>query len=87
MDITGVPRQIAKHRLNVRKGCQPVRQKKRGQAAERNVAINDEVSKLVTAGIMREVHYHDWLLIRKDNKVKRKQKRPKTDKKRKRQDK
>ncbi|GJX92470.1 reverse transcriptase domain-containing protein [Tanacetum coccineum] len=49
------------HRLNVRKGCQPVRQKKRGQAAERNVAINDEVSKLVTAGIMREVHYHDWL--------------------------
>ncbi|GJR22163.1 hypothetical protein Tco_0970690 [Tanacetum coccineum] len=52
---------IAKHRLNVRKGCQPVRQKKRGQAVERNVAINDEVSKLMTAGIMREVHYHDWL--------------------------
>ncbi|GJX44771.1 reverse transcriptase domain-containing protein [Tanacetum coccineum] len=37
------------------------KQKKRGQAAERNVAINDEVSKLVTAGIIREVHYHDWL--------------------------
>ncbi|GJU20532.1 reverse transcriptase domain-containing protein [Tanacetum coccineum] len=32
-DMTGVPRQIAEHRLNVRKGCQPVRQKKRGQAA------------------------------------------------------
>ncbi|GJW61110.1 reverse transcriptase domain-containing protein [Tanacetum coccineum] len=60
-DTTGVPRQIAEHRLNVRKGCQPVRQKKIGQAAERNVAINDDVSKLVTAGIMREVHYHDWL--------------------------
>ncbi|GJW86291.1 reverse transcriptase domain-containing protein [Tanacetum coccineum] len=52
---------IAEHKLNVRKGCPPVRQKKRGQAAERNMAINDEVSKLVTAGIMREVHYHDWL--------------------------
>ncbi|GJW52743.1 reverse transcriptase domain-containing protein [Tanacetum coccineum] len=60
-DMTGVPRQIVKHRLNVRKGCQLVRQKKRGQVAERNVAINDEVSKLMTAGIMREVHYHDWL--------------------------
>ncbi|GJU82296.1 reverse transcriptase domain-containing protein [Tanacetum coccineum] len=60
-DMTGVPRQIAEHKLNVRKGCQPVRQKKRGQAAERNVAINDEVSKLVKAEIMREVHYHDWL--------------------------
>ncbi|GJY56784.1 nucleic acid-binding, OB-fold protein [Tanacetum coccineum] len=54
-DMTGVPRQIAEHKLNVRKGCQPVRQKKRGQAAERNVAINDDVSKLVTARIMREV--------------------------------
>ncbi|GJV93961.1 reverse transcriptase domain-containing protein [Tanacetum coccineum] len=60
-DMTGVPRHIAEHKLNVRKGCQPVRQKKRGQAAERNIAINDEVSKLVTAGIMREVHYHDWI--------------------------
>ncbi|GJU89645.1 reverse transcriptase domain-containing protein [Tanacetum coccineum] len=49
------------HRLNVREGYQPVRQKKRGQATERNIAINDEVSKLVAAGIMREVHYHDWL--------------------------
>ncbi|GJS69359.1 reverse transcriptase domain-containing protein [Tanacetum coccineum] len=48
-------------KLNVREGCQPIRQKKRGQAAERNIAINEEVSKLVTAGIMREVHYHDWL--------------------------
>ncbi|GJR86849.1 reverse transcriptase domain-containing protein [Tanacetum coccineum] len=58
-DLTEKPRM--EHRLYVQKGCQPVRQKKRGQAAEKNVAINDEVSKLVTAGIMREVHYHDWL--------------------------
>ncbi|GJS11572.1 reverse transcriptase domain-containing protein [Tanacetum coccineum] len=60
-DMTGVPRQIVEHKLNVRRGCPPVRQKKRGQAAERNIAINDEVSKLVIAVIMREVHYHDWL--------------------------
>ncbi|GJR09700.1 reverse transcriptase domain-containing protein [Tanacetum coccineum] len=39
----------------------PIRQNKRGQAAERNTAINDEVSKLVATGYMREVHYHDWL--------------------------
>ncbi|GKB73066.1 hypothetical protein Tco_0934478 [Tanacetum coccineum] len=42
-DMTGVPRHIAEHRLNVREGCQPVRQKKRGQAAERNIAINDRL--------------------------------------------
>ncbi|GKE30375.1 hypothetical protein Tco_1445759, partial [Tanacetum coccineum] len=32
-NMNGVPRHIAKHRLNVREGCSPVRQKKRGQAA------------------------------------------------------
>nr|GEU69452.1 hypothetical protein [Tanacetum cinerariifolium] len=46
-DMTGVPRHIAEHRLNVLEGCLPVRQKKRGQAPERNKAINEEVRKLV----------------------------------------
>ncbi|GJR44126.1 hypothetical protein Tco_1312229 [Tanacetum coccineum] len=58
-DMTGVPRHIAEHRLNVREGCSPVRQKKRGQAADRNQAIQEEVGKLVKAGIMKEVNYHD----------------------------
>ncbi|GJV50411.1 reverse transcriptase domain-containing protein [Tanacetum coccineum] len=35
--------------------------KEKGQAADRNQAIQEEVGKLVEAGIMREVHYHDWL--------------------------
>ncbi|GJU62401.1 hypothetical protein Tco_1244236 [Tanacetum coccineum] len=48
-DMIGVPRHIAEHRLNVRKGCSPVRQKKRGQAADRNQAIQEEVGKLVEA--------------------------------------
>ncbi|GJU46675.1 reverse transcriptase domain-containing protein [Tanacetum coccineum] len=60
-DMTVVPRHIAKHRLNMRDGCSLVRQKKRGQAADRNQAIQEEVGKLVEAGIMKEVHYHDRL--------------------------
>ncbi|GJY75039.1 hypothetical protein Tco_0479470 [Tanacetum coccineum] len=60
-DMTGVPIHIAEHRLNVREGCSPVRQKKRGQAADRNQAIQEKVGKLVEAGIMKEVHYHNWL--------------------------
>ncbi|GJY90929.1 hypothetical protein Tco_0506125 [Tanacetum coccineum] len=60
-DMTGIPRSIAEHHLNIREGCQPVRQKRRGQAPERNKAIQEEVAKLVEAKIMREVHYHDWL--------------------------
>ncbi|GJS39614.1 hypothetical protein Tco_0564657 [Tanacetum coccineum] len=60
-DMTGVPRQIAKHRLNIRDGYPLVRQKKRGQAPERAKAIQAEVQKLVEVRIMREVYYHDWL--------------------------
>ncbi|GKB55073.1 reverse transcriptase domain-containing protein [Tanacetum coccineum] len=59
--MTGVPRHVAEHRLNIREGCLPVRQKKKGQAPERNKAIREEVEKLVDAGIMKEVHYHSWL--------------------------
>ncbi|GJU88527.1 reverse transcriptase domain-containing protein [Tanacetum coccineum] len=48
-DMTGVLRHIAEHRLNVREGYFPVRQKKRGQAPKRNKAICEEVEKLVNA--------------------------------------
>ncbi|GJW63469.1 reverse transcriptase domain-containing protein [Tanacetum coccineum] len=60
-DMTGVLIRIVEHRLNVREGCSPVRHKKRWQAADRNQAIQEEVGKLMEAGIMKEVHYHDWL--------------------------
>nr|GEU35421.1 reverse transcriptase domain-containing protein [Tanacetum cinerariifolium] len=42
-NMTGVSRHIAEHRLNFREGCLPIRQKKRGQAPERNKAISEEV--------------------------------------------
>ncbi|GKA31606.1 hypothetical protein Tco_0717911 [Tanacetum coccineum] len=49
-DMTGVSRHIAEHRLNIREGCIPFRQKKKGQAPERNKAIHEEVEKLVNVG-------------------------------------
>ncbi|GKC56733.1 hypothetical protein Tco_1084331 [Tanacetum coccineum] len=61
VDMTGIPRHIAEHRLNIQERCLPVKEKKRGQAPERNKAIHKEVEKLVDAGIMEEVHYHSWL--------------------------
>ncbi|GKB70348.1 hypothetical protein Tco_0931760 [Tanacetum coccineum] len=60
-DMTGVPRSVAEHRLNIQKGYSAVQQKKRGQAPECAKAIQAEVQKLVEARIMREVYYHDWL--------------------------
>ncbi|GJZ44220.1 reverse transcriptase domain-containing protein [Tanacetum coccineum] len=62
---------LSEHRLNVREGCLPIRQKKRGQTPERNKAIQEEVEKLVDAGIMKEFHYHSWLsnpvMVKKHN--------------------
>ncbi|GJY14890.1 hypothetical protein Tco_0385312 [Tanacetum coccineum] len=59
-DMTGVLRHIAEHRLNVQEGFPLIRQKKRGQVANRNKAIQEAVGKLVDAGIMKELHYHNW---------------------------
>nr|GEX59517.1 reverse transcriptase domain-containing protein [Tanacetum cinerariifolium] len=54
-DMTDVSRHIAKHRMNVREGCSPVRQKKKRQAADGNQAIHEEeVGKLVEAGIIKK---------------------------------
>ncbi|GKE81952.1 hypothetical protein Tco_1551952, partial [Tanacetum coccineum] len=41
-DMTGVPRSIAEHRLNIREGYSPVRQKKRDRAPKRAKAIQAE---------------------------------------------
>ncbi|GJU51613.1 hypothetical protein Tco_1221168 [Tanacetum coccineum] len=60
-DMTGVPRLIVEHRLNIRDGYPPVRQKTRSHSPERAKAIQAEVQKLVEAWIMHEVYYHDWL--------------------------
>ncbi|GJV42460.1 hypothetical protein Tco_1420900 [Tanacetum coccineum] len=60
-DMTSVPRSISEHRLNIHEGCPPIRQKRRGHAQDQNKAIQEEVTKLVEAQIMREVHYHNWL--------------------------
>nr|GEW15755.1 hypothetical protein [Tanacetum cinerariifolium] len=46
-DMTGVSRSVAEHRLNIREGYSPVRQKKRGQAPGRAKAIQAKVQKLV----------------------------------------
>nr|GFB07736.1 reverse transcriptase domain-containing protein [Tanacetum cinerariifolium] len=60
-DMTRVTCRIAEHKLYIHEGCLPIRQKKIGQAPERNKVIHEEVEKLVNAGIMKEVHYHSWL--------------------------
>nr|GFA98335.1 reverse transcriptase domain-containing protein [Tanacetum cinerariifolium]GFA98471.1 reverse transcriptase domain-containing protein [Tanacetum cinerariifolium] len=42
-DMAGVPRSVAEHRLNIREGYSPVRQKKKGESPERAKDIQAEV--------------------------------------------
>ncbi|XP_071708775.1 uncharacterized protein [Rutidosis leptorrhynchoides] len=56
-DMTGVPRHIAEHKLNVNPNIPPVCQKKGGMAPERTKLLREEVRNLVDAGILREVKY------------------------------
>ncbi|XP_071729865.1 uncharacterized protein [Rutidosis leptorrhynchoides] len=60
-DMTGVPRDIAEHKLNANPSLMPVSQKKRGMAPERSEWLKAEVDKLVKANILREVRYQMWV--------------------------
>ncbi|XP_071700676.1 uncharacterized protein [Rutidosis leptorrhynchoides] len=60
-DMTGVPRHIAEHGLNINPDLKLVVQKRRGMATDRAKWLCKEVTKLVAAGILREVQYQSWI--------------------------
>ena len=62
---------IACHKLAIRKGARPVRQKRRYFNQKRYEAINAEVEKLLRAGFIKEAKYPEWIsnvvLVKKAN--------------------
>ena len=70
-DITGISRDVMTHKLNVDPNYAPVQQKRRKFAHDRNKIINEEVSRLLKAGMIKEVDYPEWLanvvIIQKKN--------------------
>ena len=70
-DMGGIDPTVITHRLNINPSFKPVKQKRRSFAPERQKAINEEVGKLLQAGAIREVEYHEWLanvvLVKKAN--------------------
>ncbi|XP_071718936.1 uncharacterized protein [Rutidosis leptorrhynchoides] len=56
-DMTGVPCNVAEHRLNANPALKPIVQKHRGMALDRMKWLSAEVAKLVNAGILREDNY------------------------------
>ncbi|XP_071739377.1 uncharacterized protein [Rutidosis leptorrhynchoides] len=68
-DMTGIPRtlniqgkeMITEHRLNEYKHLEPVHQKKRNLASERDKLACEEVEELLKIGIIREAKYPTWV--------------------------
>ena len=60
-DMPGIDMDIIMDNLQVDPLYQPVRQKRRKFAPERDEIINDEVKSLLGAGFIHEVQYPEWL--------------------------
>ena len=67
----GIDPTIITHKLNTNPSFNPVKQKRRSFAPERQKAINEEVGKLLQAGAIREIEFFEWLanvvLVKKVN--------------------
>src|SRR6266540_26031 len=58
--MLGVPREVIEHRLNVKKGAKPVKQRLHQFAQDRKEAIQDELTKLTATNSIKEVYHLDW---------------------------
>ena len=69
--MSGIAPKVIQHKLNVNPERKPVQQRRRVFAPERDQAVTDEVTKLLTAGFILEVYYLEWLanvvLVKKAN--------------------
>ena len=69
--MPGIAPEVIQHKLNVNLERKPAQQRRRTFALERDQAVAEEVTKLLTAGFIREVYYLEWLanvvLVKKVN--------------------
>ena len=70
-DMPSIPTEIIQHKLNVNPVSKPMQQRRRVFAPERDQVVRDKVTRLLSAGFIREVYYPDWLanviLVKKAN--------------------
>jgi hypothetical protein len=59
--MTGVPRELAVHALQIIPGSKPVRQAMRHFGDEKHRAIAKGISKLLKAGLIKEVIHTKWV--------------------------
>jgi hypothetical protein len=73
VDISGVPRELVEHKHKVYPQARPIRQKLCHFTPNKREAVQAELARLVSAGLIREVLHLEWLanpvLVLKKNKV------------------
>jgi hypothetical protein len=71
--MPGVPRELAKHRIDVNEGSKPIKQWLRRFLPDKKEVIKKEITKLMAAEFIREILHLDWLanlvLVQKKNTV------------------
>ncbi|KAL5550679.1 hypothetical protein UlMin_000855 [Ulmus minor] len=69
--MPGIDPDVIVHRLNIDPNFKPIKQKRQTFNAERYMAINTEVDKLLKAGFIEEANYPNWIanvvLVKKAN--------------------
>jgi hypothetical protein len=71
-DMKGIPREVAEHKLNIKPGSKPVKQRLCRFNNDKCKAIGEEILKLLSAGFIHEVYHPEWLanpvLVKNKNK-------------------
>jgi hypothetical protein len=59
--MSGIPREVIEHKLDIDSAFKPIKQKERRYTPERHETIRVEVNKLLEAELIRPVDYRSWL--------------------------
>ncbi|XP_074328326.1 uncharacterized protein LOC141666231 [Apium graveolens] len=70
-DMVGIDPGVMCHHLNIFHNCTGIRQKRRPVSGEREIALKEEVDRLLEVGLFKESFYPEWLtnpvLVKKPN--------------------
>ncbi|KAK9667073.1 hypothetical protein RND81_14G230700 [Saponaria officinalis] len=73
-DMSGIDRSIAEHRIPIKPGFKPVKQKRRRIKPEWSLMVKEEIEKQLQAGIIQVIEYSDWVsnmvpMLKKNGKI------------------
>ena len=73
-EMPGIDPSVACHRLDIKEGSRPIRQRPRRMAPDRKLKVNEEIAKLLSVGFIRPVTYPSWVsnivaVPKKDGKI------------------